>query len=92
MEHDGDLKSRIKRLLGEVTGDTSLPDRITESTDIINELGLDSIQMINFILMVEDELAIEIDFQNFDYSYFERFDSLCHFLATIGQPPVVLSS
>ncbi len=81
MSNNGDVKAKIKELLAEVTGDTALSGNLTDSSDLINEIGLDSIQMINFILMVEDEFGIEIDFENFDYTNFERFDSFCQFVS-----------
>ena len=83
MTHNGNMAGKLKELLAEVVGDDTLSGKIHDGSDIINEIGLDSIQMINFILMIEDEFGIEIDFENFDYANFERFDSLCRFVGDI---------
>jgi len=76
-----DIKEKIKDLLIEVTENESLSNTITGTTNIINDVGLDSIQMINFILMIEDEFCIEIDFENFDVENLNSVDTLCNFIS-----------
>lgn len=71
---------KIKDLLVEVTGDASLKEKTSGSTDIITDIGLDSIQMINFVLMLEDEFAIMIDFESFDFSNFNSVEALADFI------------
>ncbi len=60
-----EIKDKLIKLLIEVTDNTNLKDTLTFDSDIIAEVGLDSIQMINFILLTEDEFNVEIDFSNF---------------------------
>jgi acyl carrier protein len=60
-----EIKERLKVMLSEIKGDKTLVEKITDSIDLINSVGLDSIQMVNFILLVEDEFGIEINFENF---------------------------
>jgi acyl carrier protein len=55
------------QILVEIKNEPELAGRITPGTDIINELGLDSLQMINLALRVEDEFQITIDFETFDF-------------------------
>jgi acyl carrier protein len=81
MSMRNEVMEKIKELLIEVTGDPSWGEQLTGATDIINEVGLDSIQMINFVLMMEDEFGIEIDFENFDYTNFNSLDALCLFIS-----------
>jgi acyl carrier protein len=57
---------RLIRILAEMQADPDLAARIGPGADIINELGLDSLQMINLALRVEDEFQITIDFETFD--------------------------
>lgn len=78
MSKDNNVNEKLTQLLVEVTENSSLSNTITETTDIINEVGLDSIQMINFILLIEDEFDIQIDFENFDV------ENLCN-LNTLGK-------
>lgn len=81
MSASNEIKGKIKELLVEVMGDPSLEEKLTGATDIINEVGLDSIQMINFVLIMEDEFGMEIDFENFDYTNFKSLDALCRFIS-----------
>ena len=58
---------KLMQILVEIKNEPDLAARINPSTDIINELGLDSLQMINLALRVEDEFQITIDFETFDF-------------------------
>ena len=58
---------RLIQILAEIKNEPDLAGRIGPGTDIINELGLDSLQMINLALRVEDEFQITIDFETFDF-------------------------
>jgi len=75
------MEERIKTILCEVKEDHSLMDNLCSSSDIINEVGLDSLQMINFILRVEDEFGIEIDFENFDISQISSIGTFCNYIS-----------
>ncbi len=58
---------KLIQILVEIKNEPDLAGKINPSTDIINELGLDSLQMINLALRVEDEFQISIDFETFDF-------------------------
>ncbi|MFD2878321.1 phosphopantetheine-binding protein [Paenibacillus rhizoplanae] len=47
---------------------------------MINEVGLDSLQMINFILEVEDHFGVEIVYEDLDYSYLLSVERFINFL------------
>lgn len=59
---------KIKELLAEILSENTpvSADEIDENASLLDEVGLDSLQLINFILRVEDEFDIEIDFENLD--------------------------
>lgn len=80
MNVDFDVKEKVKQLICEITGNPELAETLDGSTDIINDIGLDSIQMINFVLMIEDEFAIQLDFENFDFSNLNSVDILTEFI------------
>jgi acyl carrier protein len=71
---------RLVRILAEVKGEPDLAARIAPGTDIINELGLDSLQMINLALRVEDEFQISIDFETFDLDTLLSVDTFWKFI------------
>jgi acyl carrier protein len=74
------MKEKIQKILSEVK-DTPVTLMISDDTDIINDIGLDSLQMVAFMLKLEEELDIEIDFDNLDFSDLTSVSSLCNFLS-----------
>lgn len=57
-----DLTERLKVLVARVLGVDGRAPAIDGDTDLVDDLGLDSIQMIKFLLGVEDELDLELEF------------------------------
>lgn len=51
--------------------------------NIIQDLGFDSLKVINFILAIEEKLEIEIDFEEFEFEYLESFNKLVGYLESI---------
>jgi len=54
---DQEVRSRISAALQEVVG---RPVVVTDSTDIVNDLGLDSLAVMNFVMALEDEYDISM--------------------------------
>lgn len=50
------------------------------NTDLNNDVGLDSLQMIQFMLKVEDQLNVVIDYDQFDYEHLHSIDVFISFL------------
>lgn len=72
MEH---IKSAISRVKQEFNIES-----IGINTNIIDEVGIDSLEMIQFILQLEDEYEIEIDFDELDIELFtnaKKLDEFC---------------
>jgi len=74
------MLEKVINLLAEITEDSTLPTRVNADTSIIHDIGLDSLQLITFILTVEDEFAIEIDFEGFDLDHFASISVFCDFI------------
>jgi acyl carrier protein len=54
---DQEVRSRISAALQEVVG---RPVAISDDTDIVNDLGLDSLAVMNFVMALEDEYDISM--------------------------------
>ena len=63
------MEKKIKEIIATIKDDPSLVDTLSDDASIIQEAGLDSLQIINFVLNIEDVFCIEFDFDNFDYSH-----------------------
>ncbi|WP_127593063.1 acyl carrier protein [Paenibacillus lautus] len=57
-----------------------LREVLSPETDLNNDIGLDSLQMIQFMLKVEDQLNVVIDYDQFDYEHLQSIDSFITFL------------
>jgi len=49
---------------------------ITENTNILDEVRLDSIEMIDFMLKLEEKYDVEFDFNQFDLLHFSSIINL----------------
>jgi acyl carrier protein len=76
------MKDKIKSLLGIVKEDFELPNKIPDHANIINDVGLDSLQLLNFLLLVEETLQIEINFEKLDAQYLSSIINFCEFIST----------
>lgn len=70
----------IKEIIVKVKEDAAVGSALTPESDLINEVGLDSLQMINFILEVEDRFNVEIVYEDLDYNCLLSIDRFMAFL------------
>ncbi len=70
----------LVQILCQIKEDPSLRERLKLETDLNNDIGLDSLQMINFMVKVEEGLKIEIDYDEFDYSHLGSIATFIDFL------------
>lgn len=62
-----------------------LRQSLSLETDLNNDIGLDSLQMIQFMLKVEDQLNVVIDYDNFDYEHLQSIQAFISFLNSCQQ-------
>jgi acyl carrier protein len=70
----------IKLILEQIKGVPGLAARLPDSADIIEDIGLDSLQMMEFMLEVESQLDLEIDFEKLEFSYLKSIEKLSEIL------------
>lgn len=58
----------LKQLIAEIKEDPQLASQWSDETDIINDIGLDSLQVVTLLFKLEEVFDVEIDFDNFDYA------------------------
>lgn len=74
------MQERIIGILKEMMPEESVEINYSGETDIINEVGLDSLGMVNFLLRIEKELDVEIDISKLRVTHLNSIDSLCNFI------------
>jgi len=73
------MERKVIQLLKNIAKDTNI--EITCNTDILNDIGLDSAQLMQLILKVEESFNIVIDFGNFSYNCLSSVSDFCDYLA-----------
>lgn len=73
---------KIKEILAEIVSEKTpvQPSELSEGASLLEDVGLDSLQLINFILRVEDEFGIEIDFENLDQCHLQSLRAFSDFV------------
>ncbi len=77
----------LKRVVGVIKGDPALTDRLADDADLIGEVGLDSIEMLRFMLEIEASLAVDIDFDKLDFAYLRSLRALADLLDGMRRVP-----
>jgi acyl carrier protein len=76
------VAEKLKEIIIEVKGGEINIASIENSTNLMTEIGIDSLQLINLLLSIEDEFSVEIDFDTFDISHLDSFEKFCTFITS----------
>ncbi len=74
------MKETLINLLNEIKGSSVSPGSISPSSDLVRDFGLSSLDMMQFILRIEEEFNISIDLEYFELSYFNNLGQLTDFV------------
>ena len=77
----------IKQCLEKVKGKPGLAAELADAADIIQEVQLDSLEMLRFMLELEERLSIRIDFDLLEYSYLRSIATLAEFMERMPSQP-----
>jgi len=70
----------IKEILATIKRDPEIKMTIGNQADLISEVGLDSLELLQFMLEVEEQMGIQIDFELLEFSYLNDIEKLAAFL------------
>ncbi|GAA2683889.1 MULTISPECIES: acyl carrier protein [Actinosynnema] len=77
---EGAVARRVREVLAGVLGTPELADGITDATNVVHDLGINSIQMINFLLALEDEFDVELEFEELSFEQLESLPEIRRFV------------
>ncbi len=72
--------NKVIELVCEVKEGEIQANELNKESSLLTDAGLDSLQLTNFILLVEDEYGIEFDFDGFDYDLLDSIQGFCSYL------------
>jgi acyl carrier protein len=85
----------MRELVRRVMDDPELAAGITEDTNLFDDLGIDSLHMINFLLGAEEEFGVEVDFESLREEHLHSVRTFCAFIRGVApddrrSPPAAL--
>ncbi|MFC0623551.1 acyl carrier protein [Kribbella deserti] len=81
-----DIENRVKMVLAKVLDNGIGPDEIGPEADLIAEYGLDSLQTITFLLAIEDEFDVELDYPSLRLDDLRSVRQFSSFVARLAAP------
>lgn len=70
----------VKSVLANIKNDDSLCRNLADNANIIEDVGLDSLETLQFMLEIEEALSIIIDFDALEFEHMYSIDVLAEFL------------
>ncbi|MEK5027630.1 acyl carrier protein [Paenibacillus sp. FSL M7-1046] len=75
------MQQKVIEIIAEIKEDPALLQTLDGSSDLTIDAALDSLQIINFILRIEDEFNVEVDFDTFDLGHLKSVDRFTGYVA-----------
>lgn len=76
-----DIDRQIRAELSTVLDNGMTADDISADADIVAEYGIDSLQMISFLLGIEDIFDLELDYENLELDHLRSVSEFAGFVA-----------
>lgn len=77
-----DVIKKLKTILETVTEKPGSAHEFSDDANIITDIALDSVQMIELMLEIEQDFGIEINFDEIDFSHLTSIRILAEYLTT----------
>ena len=75
----------LKDVLADLRGDPDLKN-LPDNASVLSDVGLDSLELLQFMLEIEASLAVEVDFERLSYEHLESLVDLASFLDSMPRP------
>ncbi|RKT87093.1 acyl carrier protein [Saccharopolyspora antimicrobica] len=73
----------LANVLANVLGSGMTADDISADADLVDEYGLDSLQMIAFLLGIEDTFDVELDYENLRLDHLRSVSEFADFVSNL---------
>lgn len=82
MDTNNGFNEKIAKVLTGILGREVSPVTLNDDTDLIDGVGLNSLDFLQFILKLENEFDVEIDIEKLELRYFKKMRDLKDFIST----------
>lgn len=77
------MRIEIIRMIAEVKQDPSLLRTVTGGSHLVSDLNLDSLQLIELILKVQEKFSVAMDFDSFEIEHVSSLDSFVQYISQL---------
>lgn len=70
----------LSQILVEIKEDKTLTDKLSENSNLINDVGIDSLQMISLMINIEEKFSVELNFSQINLDHLNSIGSLADFI------------
>ena len=81
-----EIEDRVKVVLAKVLDNGLTADEIGPEADLVEQYGLDSLQTITFLLAIEDEFDLELDYPQLQLDDLRSVRQFSSFVARLAAP------
>ncbi|GAA1600539.1 hypothetical protein GCM10009789_63440 [Kribbella sancticallisti] len=81
-----EIEDRVKRVLAKVLDNGISAEEIGSEADLVEQYGLDSLQTITFLLAIEDEFDLELDYPQLQLDDLRSVRQFSTFVARLAAP------
>ncbi|ONI77379.1 acyl carrier protein [Actinosynnema sp. ALI-1.44] len=72
----------MKTVLAGVLGSGIEPGQIASDADLVDEYGLDSLQMISFLLGIEDAFDLDLDYETLELDHLRSVSQFTEYVTS----------
>lgn len=70
----------LLQILAEIKEDKTLTAKLSENSNLINDVGIDSLQMISLMINIEEKFSVELNFSQINLAHLNSIGSLADFI------------
>ncbi|WP_043718601.1 acyl carrier protein [Kutzneria sp. 744] len=79
-----DVENKVRAVLVGVLSNGLAVDEVALDADLVDEYGLDSLQMISFLLGIEDSFDLELDYENLELDHLRSVSQFASYVRQLA--------
>lgn len=79
-----DVENKVRAVLVGLLSNGLAVDEVALDADLVDEYGLDSLQMISFLLGIEDSFDLELDYENLELDHLRSVSQFASYVRQLA--------